>query len=214
MLTPSLSNCFSRRRYEKGHWDAVIVKYKETELYDEATQLSITSRHILERMRQHLTEQGHVGRNNDGAEQGGLDFSWLPCHAIELHPQGELRAHVDSIRFSGGLVAGLSLGSASIMRLQHPRGDYAATAADDDDATETEPVKKDEDNADNDQKDGYVDLFLPPRSLYALTGRSRYKYTHELLPSGSTFVSSSTGESIVVPRDTNRWSIIFRDSKG
>lgn len=183
-LTPfcDASKCSTdRRRYERGHWDAVIIKYKETELFDEAVQLSATSRDVLQRMRQHL--QVHVSPQ----------VTWLPSHAIELHPEGELRAHIDSVRFSGGLVAGLSLGTASIMRLQPPQGDYQQEQTPD-------PTL---DNA------GFVDLLLPPRSLYALTGCSRYDYTHELLADQSIF--AGTGE--LVRRNEHRWSIIFRDAK-
>ena len=158
----------------------MIVKYKETELFNEPEQLSPTSRDVLQRIREHLITQGHVP----------TDTTWLPSHAIELHPEGELRAHIDSVRFSGGLVAGLSLGCPSIMRLQPPVVEDAA------------------EHSQNDHKE-YVDLLLPPRSLYSLTGSSRYDYTHELLPNESIF--SGTGEA--VSRDKHRWSIIFRDSK-
>ena len=44
--------------------------------------------------------------------------SWLPCHAIDLSKDGRLDAHVDSVKFSGGIVAGISLLSDSIMRLR------------------------------------------------------------------------------------------------
>jgi alkylated DNA repair protein alkB family protein 7 len=51
-----------------------------------------------------------------------------------------------------------------------------------------------------------VDLFLPPLSLYVLSGPSRYSYTHELLPTGDTF------GGVAVERD-HRLSVIFRDAK-
>jgi hypothetical protein len=53
----------------------------------------------------------------------------------------------------------------------------------------------------------FVDLLLPPRSLYVLSGDSRYYYTHELLPAGSSF-----GANNIVTRG-RRLSIIFRDAK-
>lgn len=186
-----LKHIFRHRRYERGHWDAVIVKYKETELFNEPDQLSETSRAVLQRIRKHLVDHRHIKP----------DITWLPSHAIELHPDGELRAHIDSVRFSGHLVAGLSLGTSAIMRLQPPKdgqqedSDHGQSGGDSD--------KYDDENA------GYVDLLLQPRSLYVLTGRSRYDYTHELLPNEAIFVG--TGQ--VVRRNAHRWSIIFRDSK-
>jgi alkylated DNA repair protein alkB family protein 7 len=161
---------FIRRRYEKGHWDAVIIKYKETELFDESS-LSTDSQSVLDRVREQLL---HCHFDDDRKEQ----VTWLPCHAIDLHPAGELNAHVDSVRFSGDVVAGLSLMSPCIMRL------------------------KPEDN----KASGHVDLYLPPLSLYVLSGPSRYSYTHELLPTGDSF------GGVAVERD-HRLSIIFRDAK-
>jgi alkylated DNA repair protein alkB family protein 7 len=122
------------------------------------------------------------------------NIQWLSCHAIDLKREGELKAHVDSIRFSGELVAGLSLLSPSIMRLVP------------DDGTNNDI------NANTDDMVGHVDLYLPPLSLYALTGVGRYKYSHQLLPDSSVFVNSIDGTRTVVMRD-QRLSVIFRDAK-
>ena len=128
---------------------------------------------------------------------------WLPCHAIDLKKDGELKAHVDSVRFSGDLVAGLSLLSPSIMRLI-PCDDN------DDDDDDDDDNNKNSKNSTKDEEPYYVDMFLPPRSLYVLTGVGRYKYSHQLLPDGSIFHRTDT--DIVVRRD-HRLSVIFRDSK-
>lgn len=169
--------CFDRRRYEQGHWDAVIQKYREIELLDEESD---SLKPFLQPIRE-LLESNHSRPESFLDSNASLYFSgsWLPCHAIDLHPSGALNAHVDSVRYSGNLVAGLSLLSESIMRLKP--SDEAAS--------------------------GYIDLFLPTRSLYVLSGVSRYSYTHELLSSGSLFRSATP-----VHRD-RRFSIIFRDAK-
>jgi alkylated DNA repair protein alkB family protein 7 len=104
--------------------------------------------------------------------------TWLPCHAIDLHEEGRLNPHVDSVRFSGNIVSGLSLLSDSIMRLK-PQNAGAGSSS----------------------SQHFIDLILPERSLYVLSGTSRYHFTHELLPSSS-----------LSPR-ARRFSIIFRDSK-
>lgn len=151
---------------------------------------------MLDRIRNHLRDAQHVSIPAES------NSAWLPCHAIDLKKDGELNAHVDSIKFSGDLVAGLSLLSPCIMRLR------------------PDP----ENEARQDRNTKWVDLFLPPLSLYALTGVSRYAYSHELLPSGSTFERMTTigiesrggvdgdREAIVVDRD-QRLSVIFRDAK-
>jgi alkylated DNA repair protein alkB homolog 7 len=46
--------------------------------------------------------------------------AWLPVHAIDLTAAGHIKPHVDSIKFSGTVVAGISLLSTAIMKLQHP----------------------------------------------------------------------------------------------
>jgi alkylated DNA repair protein alkB family protein 7 len=177
---------FFRRRYEKGHWDSVIQNYREVELFDEEIDnLNL----FLQPIRQFIEERHDTSCSTDPS----LHFSgtWLPCHAIDLHKDGELNAHVDSVRFSGNLVAGLSLLSDAIMRLK-PSSDSSSN-----DASQEK----------GDSSNEYIDLFLPRRSLYVLSGMSRYEYTHELLPSGSRFQDKSP-----VQRD-RRLSIIFRDTK-
>jgi alkylated DNA repair protein alkB family protein 7 len=168
--------CVQRRRYEQGHWDSAIVKYKETELDDEFLTPDILA--IFDRLRVSLTEK-HLAC--DGTVE------WLPCHAIDLHADGQLNPHVDSVRFSGEIVAGLSLLSPSIMRLK-PSEDAIGEWKDG-------PM------------DGHVDLLLPPCSLYCLSGPSRFRYSHELLASGLSFRGQP------VTRD-HRLSIVFRDIKG
>jgi len=205
-LQQDISIRMKRRRYEKGHWDAVITGYKEVELPDpDATKrsnlpssrfgpLSNDSETVLRRVRTLLESNDSIWMPSSSSISSKCETknrTWLPCHAIDLNETGELTAHVDSIKFSGCLVSGLSLLSPSILRLK--------------------PAAN-EDNNENDSshviKEGHVDLYLPPKSLYVLSGVSRYQYTHELLPTHSTFGP----QSIPVPRGL-RYSVIFRDAK-
>jgi len=166
-----------------------------------ATSDAILCRTAIMRIRMHLEKTYFFSNNNyhDNIPMKEWDrrtitdnqhtskVQWLPCHAIDLRKDGLLSPHVDSVRFSGGIVAGLSLQSSSIMRLK--------------------PVNDDQ------LKDTchHVDLFLPPLSLYVLSGLSRYKYTHELLNSGQMFHVQRNNELIQVDRQ-DRISIIFRDA--
>ena len=150
--------------------------------------LSPESRDLLNKVRHQLKER-HLETKQP--------FQWLPCHAIDLHKDGELNAHVDSVRFSGEIVSGLSLLSPSIMRLLPDDGSGADSAVE----------RK------NDTSRGWVDLYLPPRSLYVLSSLSRYQYSHQLLPTGSVFrEDDDDGPPITVHRD-HRLSVIFRDAK-
>lgn len=204
-LISILETKFKRRRYEQGHWDSVIVKYREVELFDEEMD---NLKSFLEPIRNFISLQhgppdgieSTTATTNDEVAQS-LYFSgdWLPCHAIDLHEDGSLNAHVDSVRFSGNLVCGLSLLSDSIMRLK-PSTDNATNNYDHSDA-------RDKPNILSNNNVQYVDMLLPTRSLYVLSGISRYKYSHELLPSGQLFRNDFT-----VQRG-RRLSIIFRDAK-
>ncbi len=76
----------------------------------------------------------------------------LPAvHVLDLSKEGYIKPHIDS-KFCGPRIAGLSLLSASVMRLKW----------------------KDED-------DIFVDVLLQPRTLYILQDRVRYELTHEIL---------------------------------
>jgi hypothetical protein len=60
-------------------------------------------------------------------------------HVLDLHADGAILPHLDSLEFVGSYIAGLSLCSAAIMRLTHV-----------------------------DDSSARIDLLLPPRSLYVL----------------------------------------------
>ena len=47
-----------------------------------------------------------------------FDLLQVP-HVIDLDKDGKINPHIDSIKFSGDLVAGYSLGSTRVMRLSH-----------------------------------------------------------------------------------------------
>mmetsp|Transcript_254 Transcript_254/g.258 ORF Transcript_254/g.258 Transcript_254/m.258 type:complete len:241 (-) Transcript_254:380-1102(-) len=174
-LVQDIKSKMKRRRYDKGHWDAVITDFKEIEIGNE-NELKELSRFALDKVRAHLLEC-HLER----------DTTFLPVHFIDYKKEALLKPHVDSVRFSGGLVAGISFESSSIMRLR-PSAELG-----------------------RDPEEGFVDLLLTPLSLYVLTGVCRYQYTHELLSSGSIF-ESDDGTSTMIERD-ERLSVIFRDAK-
>jgi alkylated DNA repair protein alkB homolog 7 len=191
--------CFrSSRRYEQGHWDSVIKNYREVELFDEELD---DLKYLLQPIRQFIEERHNNSSTDPTDHDSSLCFSgsWLPCHAIDLHHDGELNAHVDSVRFSGNLVAGLSLLSDAIMRLKPSRDSSSHDSSDE--KGDVIPTSSTVESSE------YIDLLLPRRSLYVLSGMSRYRYSHELLPSGSRFQNT-----VPIPRD-RRLSVIFRDTK-
>ena len=92
-------------------------------------------------------------------------------------PPLPLSPHVDSVKFSGGVVCGVSLLSHAHMTLQHEDVEAHGDAA--------------------------VDLYLPRRSLYILSGPARYQFTHAIKEGGGGGGAERS----------RRVSLIFRDEK-
>lgn len=129
-LEPSLK----KKRYEYDHWDDAIHGYRETE----RVRWGPACEEILTRVRSVAFA--------DGSPLLG------PVHILDLDKAGYIKPHVDSVKFCGSTIAGVSLLSDSIMRL----------------------VKVDAPNE-------WLDLLLSRRSLYILRDKARYDFTHEIL---------------------------------
>ncbi|CAO4367099.1 unnamed protein product [Caenorhabditis nigoni] len=124
-----------RLRYEKSHWDDAIHLYRERE----QRQWRDENLDVISRIRS----------ESFGANTEHLTY----VHILDLHKDGVIKPHIDSIRYCGDVITGVSLLSDAIMRLRH-----------------------------KDQKDELVvDLLMPRRSLYRLGGPGRYDFTHEVL---------------------------------
>ncbi|XP_055335401.1 alpha-ketoglutarate-dependent dioxygenase alkB homolog 7, mitochondrial-like [Paramacrobiotus metropolitanus] len=124
-----------RVRYEnEENWDNAIIGYRETERKNWNSE----NKKILKRVR-------------DLAFPPGVS-QLVNVHILDLAKDGYIKPHVDSVRFCGDTIAGLSLLSSSVMRLVHES-----------------------------QKDPVIDILLKRRSLYIMKGIARYEYTHEIL---------------------------------
>jgi alkylated DNA repair protein alkB family protein 7 len=232
-----------RKRFEKGHWDAVIKDYKEVELmmssqgqetqhpvaHNRQHAMSQVSAEAIRRVRDHISKTHFFPSSLHGVsneEDETKTLQWINCHAIHLKKEGLLTSHVDSIKFSGDIVAGVSLLSSSIMRLRPASPSELAGTAIVEEVDDARNLKEageaDNDNTENDRSKsimdaGYVDLFLPPRSLYVLSGVSRYMYTHEILPCNSQFkfgddCDDRDGTDLQSVKRDDRISIMFRDA--
>lgn len=218
IIIKELISLLKRRRYEKGHWDSVIIKYKEIELIQQQHNNVNTTNEILHdiiyRIRNDILIPNHTNDNNSNSTT-----NWLPCHVIDLHVDGELNAHVDSIRYSGNIIAGLSFQCHSIMRLRPSIQESQDQQQDQDQEQHDQQQQYGQliqDHNHNNNNQHYIDLLLPINSLYVLSGMSRYNYTHEILSANDSYqspmITSSTANDMKF-RNTNRISIIFRDAK-
>ncbi|XP_074059856.1 alpha-ketoglutarate-dependent dioxygenase alkB homolog 7, mitochondrial isoform X4 [Macrotis lagotis] len=123
-----------RRRYQYDHWDAAIHGFRETE----KLHWSAASQAVLQRVR---------------AAAFPPALAQLPLvHVLDLHQSGYIKPHVDSVKFCGGIIAGLSLLSPSVMRL-----------------------------VDTQDPQEWLELLLESGSLYILRGPARYDFSHEIL---------------------------------
>ncbi|KAJ2770139.1 hypothetical protein IWQ56_002281 [Coemansia nantahalensis] len=107
------------------------------------------------------------------------DLAWLPPHILDLHPDGEILPHVDNPDYSGFVVGGLCLLGPAVSTFKH---------------VEDPRVR--------------VDVMLPPRALYFMTGRIRYQFTHEI----TTRTEQRVWRGQPVPR-ARRISLMFRDAR-
>jgi hypothetical protein len=152
----------------------VIKHYREIEVLD--GEWSADSLVIINNIRRIIAKEVSLP---EGA-------SWLPIHVIDLHKIGYIDRHVDSVKFSGGFVCGLSLLCPAIMTLT-PEG-----------ASGPLPLP------------GPPPRFLmPPNSLYVMRGDARYKYAHAVR-------SPADGEQVWKGREIGserRISLMFRDEK-
>uniref|UniRef100_A0A8D8FRC4 Alpha-ketoglutarate-dependent dioxygenase alkB homolog 7, mitochondrial n=1 Tax=Culex pipiens TaxID=7175 RepID=A0A8D8FRC4_CULPI len=138
-----------RMRYEFDHWDDAIHGYRETE----RKHWFPANRAIFDRVKQ-LAFAGET----------------LPyIHVLDLTAEGVIKPHVDSVRYCGTTIAGLSLLSDSVMRLvrtndeEQTNADYRQIFA-------------------SNREDKYwSDVLLARRSLYVMKDIARYKFTHEIL---------------------------------
>uniref|UniRef100_A0AAV2KK72 Uncharacterized protein n=1 Tax=Knipowitschia caucasica TaxID=637954 RepID=A0AAV2KK72_KNICA len=133
-LVKELEPGLKRKRYEFDHWDNAIHGYRETERVSWGAECA----EVLSRVRSAAFPQGSPLLG--------------PVHILDLDQKGYIKPHIDSVKFCGSTIAGLSLLSASVMRL----------------VKEDSPKEQ-------------LDLLLPRFSLYIMRDDVRYKFTHEIL---------------------------------
>jgi alkylated DNA repair protein alkB family protein 7 len=177
-LLAEIEPIFKRKRYQRNHWDQVIVGYKEIELpiwnINANNETVVKIRDLISKV-------------------CAVEKEWLPVHVLELEKDGYITPHVDSVKFSGGLVCGVSLLSPAVMVL---RPDDGAVVNDNEICAEN-----------------YAELFLPRRSLYILSGVARYGYTHSIERGyGSMTLDELNRKFGLNFQRDRRVSLIFRDA--
>ncbi|XP_055389230.1 alpha-ketoglutarate-dependent dioxygenase alkB homolog 7, mitochondrial [Condylostylus longicornis] len=170
-----------RLRYEFDHWDDAIHGYRETE-----------------RKHWYPHNRKTIQRISDVAFNGQI-MSYI--HILDLDEKGVIKPHVDSTRYCGDTIAGMSLLSNSVMRLirtDEKKYQQNKTSEDVDSSYRNQPKPSTINNF-------YADILLPRLSLYIMSHSARYNFTHEILANEN---SQFKGEKIL---KTRRISIICRN---
>ncbi|XP_071964977.1 alpha-ketoglutarate-dependent dioxygenase alkB homolog 7, mitochondrial-like [Antedon mediterranea] len=134
-LMKEVQKYFKGLRYEVDHWDDAIHGYRETE----KSNWNEDNSRIIQKVRE-------TAFTKSASSQLNL------VHVLDLAEDGYIKPHVDSVKFCGNVIAGISLLSPSVMRLVHVE-----------------------------QKNIWANVLLRPLSLYVLQNRVRYEFTHEIL---------------------------------
>jgi hypothetical protein len=175
-----------------NHWDDVIVKYKEVDLemhLDRAVNGQYGSEGLFAKKNVSLVQFkldnfSAVLRNALSREPFNLsdedtqEMLFQSAHVIDLAEDGWIGPHVDSIKFSGDMIAGVSLLSSRIMKMTLlPKEEIQFPANYFMDINEYWQQFPYETHINE------KDLVLPPRSMYIMSGIWRYGYQHAILPS-------------------------------
>lgn len=140
-------------RYEDGHFDGVITRYRECSAGDWSSPISATTSPSSDSS----SNNDQKGRTTPREMMDAIksDFfpstwTWVSPHILELEAgQGGIKPHVDHLDASGSVVAGLCLGSSAVMELIH----------------QDDPQK-------------WFRVLLPKRCFYFQRDSVRYSYKH------------------------------------
>lgn len=98
-------------------------------------------------------------------------------HILDLAAHGEIGAHVDSVKFLGHQLAGICLLSDAIMELKPATDEQMASSH-----TATRGTGSSDSSQDTAvAQAATVQLWLPRRAAYSLSGDARYQWSHAVL---------------------------------
>lgn len=105
-------------RYEDGHFDGVITRYRECSASDWGAPPPASEQGAEQKERQTPSEVLQAIK----LQYFPQDWKWVAPHILELEAgKGGIKPHVDHLEASGQVVAGLCLGSTAVMELIHDK---------------------------------------------------------------------------------------------
>lgn len=166
-LVAEAEKSLKRMRYQYDHWDDAIHGYREMEKVDWLPE----NRLLFERVRRFAFETDIMPH----------------VHILDLAKDGIIKPHVDSSRYCGTTIAGLSLLTDCIMRLRRvDEKKYEQPKIGEANASPSRNNGPDDEEAAS-KYEHYVDALLRRRSLYVMKDTARYNFTHEVLAPNAEF---------------------------
>lgn len=163
-LVADAERMLRRHSYEASHWDQAIVGFREAQR--SFGMLSPSSRAVALRVVAQLPP-------------GSVPQPFF--HFLDLLPDGVIHKHVDSVKFSGQSILGLSLLSDGVMRFHREAAATLAAGSETLGGFERKAPEADWRPAPGSGAVGeVVSALLPRRSLYVMTGLARYGFSHEV----------------------------------
>lgn len=169
LLLYEIEQVTKRMRYEYDHWDNAIHGFRETQKKNWYPQ----NRELLDRV-------GRLAFENEVMPY---------IHILDLAADGVIKPHVDSSRYCGNIIAGLSLLTDCIMRLRRIDETKYYQGKD------SEHIQQAATGNKGQRFEYYADVLLKRRSLYVMRDSARYKFTHEVLPTGEFFKGTPVEKS-------------------
>ena len=144
------------RSLSTGHFDAAIQHYREfMEPFSELPE----------------SVKGPIARAAACLPEGVKPQPAV--HVLDLSPQGAILPHVDSVKFFGDHIIGISCLSDGIMKFQQAPEEYLS-------AEQHAAVQRSIAAGDSGHRES-LQVWLPRRSLYVMSGECRRLWTHAVL---------------------------------
>ncbi|GAA95467.1 uncharacterized protein L969DRAFT_92599 [Mixia osmundae IAM 14324] len=121
-MHPNISSLFLPKEcygFHSGHFDGVISGYRETTVSRFDDPFDANERTTLLAVLKKI----YVALGASDESVGFEPPTHLLMHLLHLSSSGRIDPHVDNIEASGGLLAGLSLGSERVMHLERSKDD-------------------------------------------------------------------------------------------
>lgn len=205
--------------YDTGHWDRVISQFREAEL--DMGSLPEDVHAIVARLTG-LFRDGHQAEPR--------------VHTIDLAEDGgHIDGHIDSVKFCGDHIIGLSLLSPSVLRMTRAAPDEVVRGSEELAGFQRAPLARHPGHAgpggeadllhahsaqavlwEPEEGTGrageFVDVLLPRRSAYVMHGVGRYGFLHAILGQKGDGTASPESELQVGLQKRRRISVIVRDA--